>query len=146
METKQKIKNAFRDELGLLVDIPKAGFGNSNDGNTSRRFFADPQSVSRITGVYITLVKKCNVILEAISSWNQINVKKNKLYVDLYGGHPMTPTMHKVLRHGTTIIEQAILPIGQLSEEAAEARNKHFRLYRQNYARKSSRENCNRDI
>ena len=50
------------------------------------------------------------------------------------------PTMHKVLRHGTTIIEQAILPIGQLSEEAAEARNKHFRLYRQNYARKSSRE------
>ena len=39
-----------------------------------------------------------------------------------------------------------MLPIGQLSEEAAEARNKHFCLYRQNFARKFSREACNRDI
>ncbi|CAG4947720.1 unnamed protein product [Parnassius apollo] len=36
--------------------------------------------------------------------------------------------------------------INKLSEEAAEARNKHFRLYRQEFARKFSRENCNRDI
>lgn len=39
-----------------------------------------------------------------------------------------------------------MLPIGMMSEEAAEARNKHFRLYRQNYARKFSRESCNLDI
>lgn len=32
------------------------------------------------------------------------------------------------------------------SEEAAEARNKHFRSYRQNFSRKFSREECNRDI
>ena len=38
--------------------------------------------------------------------------------------------MHKVLRHGAQVIQEAILPIGQLSEEAAEARNKHFRDYR----------------
>jgi hypothetical protein len=56
------------------------------------------------------------------------------------------PTMHKVLIHGPTIVKYAILPIGQLSEEAAEARNKHFRLYRLNYARKFSRKQCNRDV
>ena len=66
--------------------------------DTSRRFFADPLTASRIAGVDITLIKKCNVILEAISSGHQINVKKfenfgNKtaeLYVDLYGWHPMS--------------------------------------------------------
>ena len=73
---KQKIQNAFKDELELLVDIPKAGFGKSNDGNTSRRFFADPLTASRITAVDITLIKKCNAILVAIASGHQINVKK----------------------------------------------------------------------
>ncbi|KAK4876058.1 hypothetical protein RN001_012480 [Aquatica leii] len=58
----------------------------------------------------------------------------------------MTPTLNKILFHGSFIIEKALLPIGMMSEEAAEARNKHFRLYRQNYARKFSRESCNLDI
>lgn len=42
-ETKDIIQTKFREEMGLLVDIPKPGFGNTNDGNTSRRFFADPE-------------------------------------------------------------------------------------------------------
>lgn len=42
--------------------------------------------------------------------------------------------------------KHAILSNEQLSEEAAEARNKHFRMYRVRYARKFSREVCNRDI
>lgn len=52
-----------------------------------------------------------------------------KLYIQLYPWHPMTPTMHKILIHSVTVIENALLPIGLLSEEA-EARNKHFRQYR----------------
>ena len=58
----------------------------------------------------------------------------------------MTPTLHKVLVHGPDIVENALLPIGQLSEEAAKARNKHFREYRLSYARKFSRKDCNQDI
>jgi hypothetical protein len=54
--------------------------------------------------------------------------------------------MHKILIHGAIVIENALLPIGQLSEETAEARNKYFRLYRQNFARKFSRVPCNLDI
>ena len=92
--------------------------------------------------------------METLSSGYKIDIKKfekfaeltAELYVEIYGWYPMTPTMDKILRHGATIIDQAILPIGQLSEEAAEARNKHFRDYRQNFSRKFSREICNRDI
>jgi hypothetical protein len=35
----------------------------------------------------------------------------------------MTPTMHKVLIYGAILIQDALLTIGQLSEEPAEARN-----------------------
>lgn len=58
----------------------------------------------------------------------------------------MTPTMHKILVHGATVMEKALLPIGMLSEEAAEARNKYFRMYRNNFARKFSRVECNLDV
>lgn len=60
--------------------------------------------------------------------------------------HPMSPTVYKILLHGPTIIAHALLPIGQLSEEAAEARNKHFRVYKERFSRKCSREACNMDI
>lgn len=153
-DRKKKIQEAFKEEMGLLVDIPKAGFGNTNDGNTSRRFFSNPEISSRITGIDINLIKKCSVLLETLSSGLKIDTHKfenfaeqtAKLYVELYGWHPMSPTMHKILRHGATVIDLAILPIGQLSEEAAEARNKHFRIYRQNFSRKFSREDCNKDV
>jgi len=29
--------------MRLLVDVPKPGYGNTNGGVTSRRFFADPK-------------------------------------------------------------------------------------------------------
>lgn len=94
------------------------------------------------------------VILEVISSGNSVEAEKfdvyayetAKMYVNLYKWHPMSPTIHKILMHGAQIISDAILPIGQLSEEAAEARNKNFRQYRLNYSRKFSRVECNMDI
>lgn len=153
-ERKKEIQERFRLETGLLVDMPKANFGNTNDGNTSRRFFENTELAADITGINHELIHKFKILLEAISSGHKINTTKfeeyafntAQMYVELYGWHPMTPTMHKLLLHGATIIDNALLPIGQLSEEAAEARNKHFRSYRQNFSRKFSREECNRDI
>ncbi|XP_029053996.2 uncharacterized protein LOC114881388 [Osmia bicornis bicornis] len=140
--------------MGLLVDMPKQGYGNSNDGNTSRRFFKKPEISARITGVDIRLIRRFKVILEVISSGHKINVEKfgiytmdtAKLYVQLYSWYPMTPTVHKVLIHGPLVIQDALVPIGQLSEEAMEARNKYVRNYRLNHARKFSREGCNMDV
>lgn len=153
-ERKKEIQEEFHRKTGLIVDVPKANFGNTNDGNTSRRFFADHELASEITGIDVNLIYRFKIILEVLSSGLEINVEQfsvyaketAKLYVDLYGWHPMTPTLHKILIHGPQVIEKALLPIGQLSEEAAEARNKYIRQYRQNFARKFTRTECNVDI
>lgn len=58
----------------------------------------------------------------------------------------MTATVHKILMHGADIDNVAIVPIGKLSEEASEARNKDFRRYREFHSRKSSRVNTNQDL
>ena len=60
-QEKVEIQTKFREQMGLLVDVPKAGFGNTNDGNTSRRFFASPEIAAEITGVYLNLVKRLKV-------------------------------------------------------------------------------------
>lgn len=153
-QKKKEIQKKFKEQLGLIIDVPKAEFGNTNDGNTSRRFFSNPEVAAEITGVDFNLINRLKVILEVLTSGYKVDLKKisdyayetAELYVRLYSWHPMTPTMHKILIHGATVMEKALLPIGLLSEEAAEARNKHFRSYRQNYARKFSREQCNMDV
>jgi hypothetical protein len=48
--------------------------------------------------------------------------------------------------HGAIVIQNAPLLIGQLSEQAAEARNKYFHLSRHNFARKFSRVSCTLDV
>lgn len=55
-------------------------------------------------------------------------------------------SVHKILIHGAAFIEQAVLPIGQLSEEAQEANHKLFRKYRECHSRKHSRKSNNEDV
>lgn len=49
-ERKKIIQNRLHEELRILVDVPKPGFGNTNDGNTARIFFNNVDTVSNITG------------------------------------------------------------------------------------------------
>jgi hypothetical protein len=63
----------------------------------------------------------------------------------LYDWYYMPATIHKLLVHGSHIIKNAPLPIGQLSEEAQEARNKDFKRIRENHTRKISRIATNED-
>jgi hypothetical protein len=94
-------------------------YGNTNDGNTSRRFFSDPDTASDITGIDINLIRRLKVILETLSSSHSIYTEKfekyaedtAKLYVELYCWYPMTPTLHKILRHGALVIKNTIVPI-----------------------------------
>ncbi|KAH9636834.1 hypothetical protein HF086_017077 [Spodoptera exigua] len=56
-------------------------------------------------------------------------------------------SIHKLLVHGSDIIKHfGAIPIGKLSEEVAEARNKDFRKYRESHSRKVSRTATNEDI
>lgn len=139
-EEKKRIQDEFKMQLGLIVDRPLQGYGSSNDGNTARRFFEDPETTSLITGINENLLKRFKIILSVINSKKPINVAKFQIFanetkkyiIDFYPWRPMTPTVHKVLAHGKDIIEYSMLPLGELTEEAQEARNsdvKNFRLF-----------------
>ncbi|KAJ4425734.1 hypothetical protein ANN_27930 [Periplaneta americana] len=86
--------------------------------------------------------------------WQKAHVEKFRayafetaqLFVRKYSWYVMPPTIHKILIHGPEIIRHAIVPIGQLSEEAQEARNKEFTKYREGFSRKVSRTKTNEDV
>lgn len=90
---------------------------------------------------------KFSIILRTLASGYKINIAlftkicddTADLYVQLYPWYYMPPTVHKVLLHGAAIIKSFIIPIGHLSEEAVEARNKDIRYYREHHTRKFSR-------
>lgn len=139
---------------GLNVDQPKQGFGNTNDGNMARRFFKNSDITASITGLDEALIKRFRVILQCLSSGYEIDVEKfneytfetKRLYLDLYSWYGVTPTIHKIFDHSVQIIENQCVPIGQLTEEAQEARNKDFRRFRERNTRKISRIATNSDL
>lgn len=102
----------------------------------------------------MVLIEHFHIILETIACGFAINSsafeifaqKTLNLYLSEYSWYKMPVTVHKILCHGKDIIETCILPIGQLSEEASEARNKDIRNYRENFTRKTSRVDTNRDL
>lgn len=151
---KERIQREFREKMGLNVDIVRQGAGTSNDGNTARKFFENPTMTAEITRLDENIIKRFAVILQAMASGCNINIAKfaqytadtAKLYVELYGWYYMSATVHKILIHGSEIIKSFIVPIGKLSEEAQEARNKDFKRFRENNTRKCSREDTNIDL
>lgn len=152
--TKEEIQSKFEKKLGLHIDKVRQNFGNSNDGNTSRRFFANPSETAEILKVDEELIGRFRTILDTINCTHQINVEEferytsetAQLYVSLYPWYPMNNTVHKVLLHGTKMISDATFPIGMLSEEAQEAENKIYRHIRLHHTRKCSRTATNEDL
>lgn len=49
-ERKDYVIGKLKKDLSLLVDIPKQGYGTTNDGNTARKFFRNYNVTSEITG------------------------------------------------------------------------------------------------
>lgn len=153
-ENKEKIQKKFKDEIGLIVDVIKTGYGTSNDGNTARRFFSNIEQAAQITGVDKTLINNFSVILRTLSSGLHINVTNFEkllketfiLYIKLYPWYYMPVTVHKVLVHGISYIKYSNVPIGMLSEEAIESCHKVIRSNRLRHTRKTSRVDSNRDL
>nr|XP_042898632.1 uncharacterized protein LOC122269457 [Parasteatoda tepidariorum] len=140
--------------MGLPVGIIIQGKGTTHDGNLARRFFENSKKSSEITGLNENLISMCNTILKALSSGYAVDSSKfynyslelANLYVNEYSWYPMPASVHKILIHGHDILKSALLPIGMMSEEAQEARNKDFRNYREKFTRKISRVHTNEDI
>ncbi|CAH0403149.1 unnamed protein product [Chilo suppressalis] len=70
---KATIQQKFLTEMGLLVDMPKQSAGNTNDGNTARRFFRNTEKTAEITGIEADLIHHFRVLLEALSSNHEID-------------------------------------------------------------------------
>lgn len=153
-ETKKKIQAEFKAKLFLLVDMPKPGYGSTNDGNTARRFFENYEKSALITGLDKDLIYRFYIILQTISSgftvdndkFSQYTLDTARKWVELYNWYPMPTTVHKLLIHGPNIVRHALLPIGQMSEEAQEACNKYFKKYRDQFARKNFRQETMKDV
>lgn len=57
-QQKERIQTKFYEKMGLVVDRPKQGGGNTNDadGNTARKFFDNPDIVAEITSLDANLI------------------------------------------------------------------------------------------
>ena len=56
-EENVKLKKEFKNKFALVVDQPKVGSGNSNDGNTARKAFQNFTDFSKITRIDEDLIK-----------------------------------------------------------------------------------------
>lgn len=147
---KAEIQASFIEHFNLRVDMPAAGgSGNSNTGNVARKSFSNPALLSKVLGLDEKLLSYLHTILIAVSCDQSLDSEKfrsfcidtAKLYCQLYDWFPMPSSLHRVLIHGADIVASSTLPLGLLSEEAAEARNKLYKSDRLNHSRKTSREN-----
>lgn len=68
------------------------------------------------------------------------------IFVIFIGDSYLSASVHKILIHGPAIIRSCLVPIGELSEEAAEARNKDIKSFRRKHTRKISRVLTNTDL
>lgn len=145
---KYQIQSRFRQSLGLLVDIPKVGgSGNTNDGNTARIAFRNPEKLAEILEIEISIVKGFHVILVALScqlpidplSFSSYCQSLFSTYMRYYSWNPITPTVHKILVHGHEIIEKTMLPLGVMGEDASESRHRIYKHDRYHHSRKGNR-------
>lgn len=87
-------------------------------------FFADPKYAPKITGVDARLIQQLSVILGALNSGYGIDSAKYdefakqtaNLYVHLYEWYYMPVSLHKMLMHGSQVIEALNISVGHASE------------------------------
>lgn len=120
---KNEVIDGIKEALGILVDSVKQSAGNTNDGNTARKFFQNWNKVAVITGIKEEFIKRLYIILQTVASKHCINVdvfreyclQTVRLYIANYPWYPM-PSCHALLIHVPDVIDAFTMPIGLLSE------------------------------
>lgn len=151
-ERKKIVQESLR-RISITVDIVIQGKGTSNTGNVARSFFAQANEVSAATGINENLIKRFHIILQVLACGSVINsqafekyaFETAKICVELYPWYNLPPSIHKLLIHGSKIIEEFVLPIGWYSEEPQECNNKIFRKARAENSRMCNRKMANTD-
>ena len=102
------------------------GHGTTNDGNTARRFFEKPKEVAKILGVPEDLIRGIAKIWTTLKSGHIINAEEfgqqcdewvEKYKNSTISWYKMSPSLHKILKHGKAVIEYFPVPVAWLSEE-----------------------------
>jgi len=101
-------------------------------------FFYNYEDSAKITVTNKYLLKRCAVILQALSTGFQTNttdfleyaLETATSYVKEHSWFYMAISVHKILIYGSEIISTAILPTRLLSEEIQESRNKDLKHFR----------------
>lgn len=154
-ERKAWIQQKLFKSIGIRVDFVGPN-GTSNDGNTARRALseANREIFAETLGKEKWLVEGLHTILTVLSCGLAIDSQKfgefcialAQKYVETYPWFYMPSTIHKILVHGQVIIESSMLPVGVLSEQASESRNKLYRRYREHHAYHGSRSKTIGDV
>ena len=129
----------FKQELGIIVDKPKPGYGNCNDENSVRRFFENSEISAAITEVDKILIQRFYIKLETIlcgfgtiiEFFQKYCIETARLLLNLYPWF-VPACMPKILIYGSIVVKEAILPIALMSEETQETLNKNFKISRRN--------------
>ncbi|GBM52405.1 hypothetical protein AVEN_258169-1 [Araneus ventricosus] len=94
--------------------MPKKKSGNTNHGNTARKFFRHPEKTAEITGMELNLPKRLGIILECINCNMKINLEKfveftrvtQDIYLRNYSWYPMPISLHKFYLEGETQLKR----------------------------------------
>lgn len=139
-ERTQKIRDAMKMELGILVSVPlPGGKGNSNNGNAARKAFRNHTKFAEIIGVDPELIRRVYVLICAMNQPSEVDPDKydsyakvtDELFVSQYGKwRNWSVTGHKLVKHGGDYLRALPLPPGMLSEQAQESQNKYLRYSR----------------
>ena len=153
-ERKKVVQKNVYEKIGVRVDQVLQGHGTTNTGNIARKCFQYQEAFSKALQINGELVANIAKIILAFKCKQQLRLDTLEqfcwetycLYYKLYPWARMSPTLHKLLKHGCEISRQLPLPQAYYAEDANESWHK---LYRQNmtqHARQNSRENRLMDV
>jgi hypothetical protein len=144
------VRKRFLDLLNLRVDQPSPRGGNSNTGNVSRKAFENAEIFAQCVGfdaAETEVIIRLRNVLACITSPHEIDTAKfkiycyetHKIYINFFSWYPMSSTLHKVLYHGHELMQNFTIPLGLMTEESSESKNKFYKRDRLQHARQSSR-------
>ena len=153
--------------LGIQVHKVKKTGGTSNDGNTARVFFQNPELTADLLELPREFVCALALLWKLIRCTHELDLEKVKLAVERFkasfwgnfrdasntkrGRDGITwfyiaSSVHRLSEHLVELLEACPMPPGMLSEEGSESNNKIVRFIREHLTRKMSRRETMEDL
>ena len=135
---KLNVQETLRNRIGILVDVPTSGGGNTNSGGVAERFFStenrpvicDLIRDSEDREHFDTFLKYTNIMMSICLSTKSksVNIDKLKQLGIDNNGKPwvyINPSLHKMCAHSWELFKMNYpQPIAEFSEQSQEHWNK----------------------